>query len=228
MMEKWSEKPLDFSEVLEVTFSIIKRHFLKLFMITILLTGPINLFHWLVLLSLPAQDFESILERVVTAVMEGDWNNLDITPITLLIGSEFLLSMTFLLLARASMILAVDNIRRGEPFNVWSIVKQAFSRYWALLVGTSVYYLLMLILLSGTGLAVGSYFWTTGEEIDLLMALVFALIALGYLCGVIYLLTRWSFYFAMIIFENVSPGLKKSWQLTRGLFGAPSVFISFL
>jgi hypothetical protein len=221
-MEKWFEKPLDFGDILTVTFRIFKQHFLKLFLVMILFTAPIYLLEWVVLFILPIPDAklwaEGVLEKLIAAATKGEWFNFEVILVTLLVITVLLVSTISLLLARAGIILATDRIRRGESINIRTVIKQVFSRFWALLGGTAIYFLVVLTLLSGVMLINVSYFWFIGEDIGPIHIVLIVPLAGCYFLGVIYLLIRWSFHFAAIVFEKVSPGLSKSWQLTRGFF----------
>jgi hypothetical protein len=217
-MEKWNEKPLSFSEILHVTFQIFKQHFFKIFILMLIITGFMYLVQWSILLSLrfyypePTESpwVESALEfeELFTTGIIAEWRNLGLV----FLGLQVFLGITFLLSAQALVALAVDNIRRTKTVQISAIFKHVSSRFWALLGGASLYILLSLTLISGIGLIVGPYFWFERETSPFLPAL-------AYLCGVIYFLIRWSFYFAIIMFEKVSLGYRESWNLTRGLNG---------
>ena len=218
------EKPLRFSEILDLTFSIFKNHFGKMLLITLLFIGPVYLFQLLAL-------FFEIPDAVQIVI-----------PI--------LLSFFSMPIATASLIIAVDRIRKNTPIELASIFRQAFQRYFALIGGTVVYTLVFIGLFIVIGLIAGIYFFSVtgmdvieslmqgdpsmlagleGLEVHFIVIAVFFLISGFFLT---YLSARLSFYFPAVVFEKVSPGLRKSWKLTKGnfwrLIGLLSVFTVLL
>ena len=224
------EKPLSFGEILDMTFRIIKENFSRLFLIMLIFMGPLELlqsvaktFGGVSLLRAPnsGEGITSLLDSFKQAGMQST-----------MFDTIYLLLLIFISapLAYASLIVATDQIRKKEPVNILASIKRAFSRYWALLGGSIVYGLIMIALIIGitviiiaylaitggtgafSGLEVGNF---TGLGIHLVVIII---LSISTFCGFIYLMTRWSFYFAAIVFEKVSPGLRKSWKLTRGHF----------
>lgn len=229
-MEHRFEKPLSFGEILDVTFSIIKENFSRLFLIVLIFMGPLELLQVVAqtlggisLLRAPnsGEGISSLLDTIQQA---GSQNTI--------FDTIYLLLMIFISapMAYASLIVATDQIRKKEPVNISLAIKRALSRYWALLGGGIVYTLIMIALIIGitvliiayiaisggtgafSGLAVGNF---TGLGIHLIVIII---LSISTFCAFIYLITRWSFFFAAIVFEKVSPGLRKSWRLTRGNF----------
>ncbi len=238
-------KSLSFSEVLDVTFHIVKENFSKLLLILLIFIGPMYLLQGVIhilggvaLLSDPNRTLglTSILGSFTPSGTQGASTGLGTTPLQsiLLFISTLLLVFISTPISYASLIIATEQIRKKEKVNFKTIIKQALSRYWALLGGTLVYGLIISALYIGMifiivfylamsvgfevfkGLAAGSPVGSTaGLGIHILVVVVLALITF---LGFIYLTTRWSFFFAAIVFEKVSPGLSKSWKLTRGYF----------
>lgn len=223
------EKPLSFGEILDLTFRIIKENFSVLFLIMLIFEGPLRLLRGIAkslegvsLLRAPSsgEGFASLLESISQA---GTSTNYDLVYFLLLI----LISAP---IAYASLIIATEKIRKEEPVRILSIIKQSLSRYWAILGGMLVNGLIMFALLflfaliiigylaiSGgltgfSGLAAGT---PAGLGIHFTVVVILSIIAF---LAFIYLMTRWSFFFAAIACEKVSPGLRKSWRLTRGNF----------
>jgi hypothetical protein len=224
------EKPLSFGEILDVTFRTIKENFSRLFLIMLIFMGPVKLLQGVAktlggvsLLRAPnsGQGMTSLLNSLQQTGTQGA--KFDIIYLLLLV---FISAP----MAYASLIVATDQIRKQEPVNILSSIKRAFSRYWALLGGTIVTGLIYFALFIGiiviiiayiaiaggarafSGLAMGT---SAGLGIHLVVIII---LSISTFCAFIYFLTRWSFFFAAIVFEKVSPGLGKSWRLTRGNF----------
>lgn len=224
------EKPLSFGEILDVTFRTIKENFSRLFLIMLIFMGPVKLLQGVAktlggvsLLRAPnsGQGMTSFLHSLQQTGTQGA--KFDIIYLLLLV---FISAP----MAYASLIVATDQIRKQEPVNILSSIKRAFSRYWALLGGSIVTGLIYFALFIGitviiiayiaiaggarafSGLAMGT---SAGLGIHLVVIII---LSISTFCAFIYFLTRWSFFFAAIVFEKVSPGLGKSWRLTRGNF----------
>jgi hypothetical protein len=224
------EKPLSFGEILDVTFRTIKENFSRLFLIMLIFMGPLELLisvdkslGGVSLLRAPNSG-EGLVSFLNSFTQTGTQSAI--------LDTVYFLLLIFISapMAYASLIVATDQIRKNEPVNILSAIKRAFSRYWALLGGSMVLWLIMFALIismtllitaylaisggakSFTGLAAGT---SAGFGIHLVVIIVLSISAF---CGFIYLMIRWSFFYAAIVFEKVSPGLGKSWELTRGHF----------
>ena len=223
------EKPLSFGEILDVTFRVIKENFSVLFLIMLIFEGPLDLLRGIAkamggaaLLRAPntGQGFDSLLESLRQT---ESGTGLDAVYFILLL----LISAP---IAYASLIIATDQIRKKEPLKILSIIKRSFSRYWAILGGMFIYGLIMfallfvfvLIVIALTVISGGSQALTglaiAGPQTGLGIIIAIIVLSIIALCAFVYLMTRWSFFFAAIVFEKVSPGLRKSWKLTRGNF----------
>ncbi len=238
-MQNWHETPLTFSEILDVTFRILKEHFSKLFLIMLIFMAPYYVLQGIALISggislLPEPNrsagIASLLGSFTQAGTQGANYSYGTAYLVLFSASLLLLTLISLPMSYASLIIMIEQIRNKEKVNISSIIRRAFSRFWALLGGSIVYGLIIFALYIGMvliivaylafsvglgafrGLAVGT---TAGLGSHIL---VLVMLTLASIFGFAYLMTRWSFFFAAIVFEKVSPGLGKSWRLTRGNF----------
>lgn len=232
---EWIEKPLTIGNIIGLTFQVSKKYFGKLLPFLLLLIGPAYI---VILLSLLAGGTPLLVDPD-TRLFAGQITESSNLPagfggfqMALYFVGLFILVFISVPIAYASIILAVDRIRKNESFTTGEIIRKAFSRYGALLGGSIVYFLIYLGIYFGLGiiimLSVGFSFGFDiflGQGIsDLAMqglgGKIAILILLGIvsLCAFIYLLFRWSFFFPAIVFEKVSPGIGKSWRLTRHNF----------
>ncbi|MBO8171544.1 MAG: hypothetical protein H0Z33_06630 [Bacillaceae bacterium] len=223
-MEKL-QSPLGFGEILDVTFRTLKDHFAKLFMIMVVLVGPIILLQNIILL-LEGNPLlgESILNEgsflnPLTYMETEPTYYLDWLPMSFYILTVIILIGVAYIMAAASVILAVHHLREGRAFDLKDLIRQAGSRYWALLGGSIVYVLAV----GGIFMLVAMIYILIGSAVSLLDNSIFKSVTIWLtvilgLIGVFYHMTRWSFYFASVLFEKVSPGISKSWNLTRNQF----------
>jgi len=234
-MQDWQETPLSFGEILDVTFRILRQNFAKLFLLMLILVGPVYLLQVIGLISggmsfLPGSTAQVGLTSLLEGFTQSQGPSLGIPYFVLVLISSLLLIFISLPVSYTSLILAVDQIREEGIVILPTIIRQAFSRYWPLLGGTAVYGLLGfalyigIILIITVYLAVGIGFGSlSGLQSGIppglgLHILVIILLSIAGICGLIYLMTRWGFYFAATVFEPVSPGIGKSWSLTRNYF----------
>jgi hypothetical protein len=229
VMEKWVEKPRSFGEILDLTFLVLKKQFAKIFLIMLILTGPILLVQAMAMYSggmplLPGHagaDISSLDQFLLSLESSGiDQALVSVGGIELaiLIITLVLLIIILLPVALAAIMIVTEKVKNGESVEIKPIIKQSFSRFGALLGGSIVYLLIAfgLILVPSLGF---SFLFAFGEpNVGPLLIIVSVVVGLAYLFGVVYLLTRWGFYFPAIVFEKVSPGIGKSWRLTKGQF----------
>jgi len=232
----WVEKPLSFGEILDVTFKIVKKNFGKLLLILLVLIGPLYILQLIAMIS-----GGSAIVQDPSAGLRF-WENTDgiegiadpfagygTIQMALYIISSILLGLLAAPVAYGALIIAVDQIRRADRVEVGDSIRKAFSRYGALLGGIIVTSLIFLAIFAvitiifvvyvlvaiGPGVMSGGDFFPPVSGTP-----IFVMILLGLVSFVVfvYLLTRWSFFFPAIVFEKVSPGLGKSWRLTRNNF----------
>lgn len=256
-MEKWLQKPMGFGEILDATFRILKIHFKKLFQISMILVGPLYLLMILAtfLADVPlihtssVEDISSFWIRSAffnyDEVLMG-YASMDSVPYGILIFTNIVMVLIAVPMVYASIAIFINDLREGTTIQIGKIIKRAFKRYWALLGGLLVYYLIMaglfivgffLISFLAGALGAGMYFSSVDSVIRnvMVMLITMGILLIPTLLGVGYFLIRWSFFFAAIVFEKVSPGLGKSWNLTRksfwrvfGLFLVVSIITSIL
>lgn len=234
-MESKLERPLGFGEVLDVTFRIVKEHFGRLFLIMLILIGPLYLLQGLAMLLGGTPFFSTIAaeggpwtDSFLTAMEQTEFeqmiSRMDIGALMLYVLALFV--MVFVLpVAWASVILSVDRVRKGEDVRIGAMIQQATNRYFPLLGGSLVYFLIFagflfvfsivaMVLTTGAIFAGVENSW--GSVVAMLILI--PILGLASFFVFVYFMIRWSFYFAGIVFERISPGLTKSWHLTRYRF----------
>lgn len=143
--------------------------------------------------------------------------------------TSMILYLFSLPIAEAAVLLYVGRVRAGETPKPMKMVKQAFSHFWPLLGGSILYgliafvaYIISVLILAAMGF--GFFAIATGLFGDisilplLLLIGVGAVLLLGVLVATLFFLTRLGFYFPLILFKKVLPGMAESWQLTKNHF----------
>lgn len=226
-MEKWVEKPRDFGEILDLTFLVIRKQFAKIFLIMLILAGPILLVQAMAMYSggmpvLPGakgesfSSLDSFLLSLESSGIDQALVNVGGIELAILIITLVLLIIVLLPVALAAIIILTGKVKNGETIEIGPIIKEAFSRFGALLGGTVVYFLILIGLILVPSVSIPFLFLI--PDVGPLLGIGGVVVGLAFLFGVVYLLTRWGFYFAAIVFEKVSPGIGKSWRLTKGQF----------
>ncbi|MDQ0231143.1 hypothetical protein [Metabacillus malikii] len=214
-------KPKGFGEILDFTFQLARKRFTDFFLILLLLVGPIYLIEALILLIGGTSFFRESLS-------EGYWfeqfltqlentGTIESGSIGLTIGYFIVMLIGFLFypVAQAAIIIMIDQMRKNEEVTVGTAIKRAFTRFWPLLGSNLLFGLILvgivfipIILLS---LVSGVLFFIVPIVGILLMIPLFLGLGVGYL----FLMTKWSFYFGSVTLKEGTPGLGRSWRLTR-------------
>jgi hypothetical protein len=226
-MEKWVEKPRSFGEILDLTFLVIRKQFAKIFLIMLILGGPILLVQAMAMYSggmpvLPGSTENSFssLDNFLLAFESSGINQAIATiggiELAILIITLALLTIVLLPVALAAIIILTAKVKNGEIIEIGPIIKEAFSRFGALLGGTIIYFLMAIGLILVPSISIPLLFLI--PDVGPLLGIGGVVVGLVFLFVVVYLLTRCSFYFTAIVFEKVSPGIGKSWKLTKGQF----------
>ncbi len=239
-MEEWQKKPLDFGEILDLTFRLIKGRFSRLFMLMLILMGPVYLLDIIGSLVGGTALFREPLKNSAVANLNSGSKQLDqilgriqgMENTPLLSGDHLvtglivagLVGLATLILgpvAHAAVLLLVDDVRNKRSNPTAFTIKSAFSRYWALLGSSIIYFLIVMAsfaILSGIVTGIGFLLlrplsFPTGIGITLIVILSISAILFA-----VFLAIRLSFYFAAVVFEKVAPGVSKSWRLTKTNF----------
>lgn len=231
------EKPLSFGRILDMTFRMVKNYFGKLYLFPVALHGPCYVLILLAfatagipLITDPDTQFFSLFESRLAGSPEIPTDYFSASHYIIYGLGMFLLTFIAIPVSTAAVIIATGQIRQNQTPDFGPVLKQAFSRYWALLGGSIVYGLICFAIIVGViiiltltlGLSLGLEFLADGGlgGADVSGGKMLSLVLLGIagFAGVAYVLVRWSFFFPAIVFEKVSPGIGKSWRLTRRSF----------
>ncbi|WP_226670252.1 hypothetical protein [Metabacillus litoralis] len=223
-MNSFFNKPKGFGEILDHTFRLSKQRFSDFFLILLILVGPIYVIQAIVQLLTGTSFFRETgtgsnwFEQVLSSFEEGAY---EYTETAGNLGADIgliavsLLSLIFLPVAQAAIILAINHIRKEEEYTVSSVIKGAFSRFWPL-IGSSILFFLIVFFMVVIPLVITFMAGFASGVIDPIVGILLGIILfLGFAVGIAYLLTRWSFYFGSVTLKEGSPGFTRSWRLTR-------------
>jgi hypothetical protein len=219
-LEAKFKKPKSFGEILDLTFNISKNRFKEFFMILLILNGPVYLIEAIVQLFSGTSFFREIgtgnswVEKIA-AGFEGSANNASISEDIGIIVVSFIGFFLFPV-SKAAILFAIDHIRKNEEFTPGSVIKRGFARFWPMLGSDIVFGLIAfgIVLVPIIIVALTGVF---GSMISPFLGIPLAiLLFLGFAVGVGYLLTRWSFYFGLVVLDKDAPGISRSWTLTKG------------
>lgn len=230
-MDEKFNRPKGFGQILDHTFSLSKKHFKDFFLILLIFFGPIYLLQALIQLASGVSFFREVgagetwFEQVIMSFDDTEAVNL---------GADLGVALTGLILiflapvATAAVMFAIDHLRKGEEYTVGSVIKQAFSRYWPML-GSTILFCLIGFSLLVVPMIIVTIAGVIGAMVLPVVGVILAiLLFVGFSVGAFLLLTRWSFYFGSVVFREETPGLSRSWKLTKGrtwvLFGLFIIF----
>ncbi|CAH2713707.1 hypothetical protein BACCIP111895_00861 [Neobacillus rhizosphaerae] len=220
-MDTKFNKPKGFGEILDHTFSLSKNRFKDFFLILLIFMGPVFLLEAILQLFSGTSFFREVgkgntwIEQNLSSFLDTgtfDSSDFGVDIGTIIVG---LVSVVLALIAKAAILFAIDHLRKNEAYTVGSVIKQAFSRFWPmigsnLLFGFITFWIIIFPIVMVTLTAVFGYMVN-----PILGVLGAILLFLGFAVGIGLLLTRWSFYFGSVVLDKESPGLGRSWRLSR-------------
>lgn len=217
-MNEELNRPKGFGEILDTAFTLCKHHFSGFFLIALVLIGPVYLVQSLILLLTGTSFFRETASG--NNWFEQTINSFEATANTTL-GEDLanigvgLLSLIFIPVAQAAILLAVSRLKQSEAFKIGGVIRQAFSKFWLILGGSLIFgiiFFAMIFVPTIVILIIGVISIVADPFAGLVMMI---LLMLGVGLTAAYFLTRWSFYLGTAVFENNIPGLMRSWHLTR-------------
>ncbi|CEG26353.1 hypothetical protein [Bacillus sp. B-jedd] len=220
MDDKFS-RPKSVGEILDHTFTLSKNHFKKFMTVLLAIMGPVYLIDALFQVGAGKPLFRDNSG-------EGDWfeqmmaslEGREVDPSLMTgelvgIGVTALLSLFLFPIAQAAILFAVNHVRKNEEYTVGSVFKLALSRYWAM-IGSSILFFLMaiaFITIPTIGIVTGGMIGALYNNATGIILTVIG--SLGLFLVAALLLTRFSFYFGSVVLDRKSPGLGRSWKLTK-------------
>ncbi|NGQ93841.1 ABC transporter ATP-binding protein [Brevibacillus sp. SYP-B805] len=239
-MMAWPQKPMSVGQILDRTFSVYRKHFGKLFLLTLILFAPLYLIQEVALNDAGNMPFWPTFDTDVPfseRFLESYSESGEEPSVGLLILFFVVALLTGLVstpISMAAVVFMVQSVMRGETVELGKALKQSFRRYWPLLGSCLVYGLIVFLMCIGFFMvlmlvifgvaAIGS---GGDESIQQFFAnplsallggvsvLLFFLVLLVPFC---YFLLRWGFFLPAVAVEKVAPGIDKSWKLTKGNF----------
>ncbi|MEH7131129.1 hypothetical protein V7103_23335 [Neobacillus drentensis] len=221
-MDKKFTTPKDFGEILDHTFQLTKNRFKDLFMILLIFMGPVYLFQAILQLLSGTSFFREVgsggawFEQILSSFEETgtfDSSSLGADIGLIVVG---LISAILAPVAEAAILFTINHVRKNEDYTVGSVIKQAFSRFWPM-IGSSILFFLITIGIIIIPLAiVGVIGSVVATMVNTVLGILLGVVLfLGFAVGIGLLLTRWSFYFGSVVLDKDSPGLGRSWRLSR-------------
>jgi membrane-anchored glycerophosphoryl diester phosphodiesterase (GDPDase) len=221
-VDKKFTTPKGFGEILDHTFQLTKNRFKDLFMILLIFMGPVYLLQAILQLLSGTSFFREVgsggawFEQILSSFEETgtfDSSSLGADIGLIVVG---LISAILAPVAEAAILFTINHVRKNEDYTVGSVIKQAFSRFWPM-IGSSILFFLItigiiIIPIAIVGVIGGVVATMVNTVLGILLGVV---LFLGFAVGIGLLLTRWSFYFGSVVLDKDSPGLGRSWRLSR-------------
>jgi hypothetical protein len=245
-MQQMQVKPMGVGRILDRSFQLYRKHFVKLTLIVLLLFGPYYLIQNLILVNQSTlgtsmlideyragSSFEDILDSMAAL---GETNpfgsNIQAVLYVLILLPVFFLGL--MPMGVASIVYLVKASLQGEAIpTVGQLLKSSLKRFWPMAGNTAlmgmiisglymafVIFLIigMLIFIFGLGITEG--FNGGGMSPGLIVVSVILGIALlvGSIIGLLYFLFRWGYYLPLVVLKEETIGFGRSWKLTRRSF----------
>ncbi|PAV28454.1 hypothetical protein CIL05_16070 [Virgibacillus profundi] len=204
-----------FSEILDHTFQLCKRHFSTFFLIFLIILGPVFLLEALFLMASGTSFFRQMgsgsnwFEQILSGYDESLSNSA---------GSDYLIGFVMLALTPigyAAVLFAIIKIRNDEKFTAGTVIKKGFSRFWPLF-GSSIIIaaiLIGIIIVVALFITIPGVIMGMGDPLSGIILGIVLFLVIGLAISLLF--TRWSFYLGTIVFEEGFPGFAESWRLTK-------------
>lgn len=212
--------PKSLGESLDLTFTLSKKYFSSFLVILLVLIGPIYALQAIIQLLFGVNFFRELGEgsNWMDQIMSSF--EAEMEPTTALPVDNWLLVLgvaSFILypVAQSAIILAINYIKKKETFTVKGVIKEAFALFWNIIGGSILYFLIVIgfIFVPSILLVFIIIFSMTFDTVFSIVLSV--LVGLGFLVAAVYFLTRWSFYLGSVVLDHLTPGLGRSWTLTK-------------
>ncbi|TVX99817.1 hypothetical protein [Cohnella terricola] len=230
-MQQEVMKPMGVGRMLDLSFQLYRKHFVKLMLIMLICYGPFYLVNVLI----QGQYVQSLLD--VNDIMNYSVSDAeplispDIVVLVLLLGVLVVFVLTPVVVA--SIVFLVHQALQGEEApSALRLLRMSFKRYWGLL-GSSIVFGLIL---AGLVIALFIAFFVMGVISKLVSGVIggilFFLLAVGAVFGFYYFAIRFMYFLPVVAHKEDSIGIGRSWGLTRksfwrlfGLFFLQMLFI---
>jgi hypothetical protein len=237
-------KPMGIGRMLDYSFQLYRRHFVKLFLIMLIFLGPIYLLQQLLIPDLMSQD-SIFIGNIVNDIRSGAvdsttfQNDMAYGPGEILRIFGFVLiilvyAITIVPVSQAAIVFFVQDVHAGrEPRSIGQILRQSFKRFWPL-VGSSLLFgfiltgivitatiLMVLVIVSiGFGAAfVGSMNGAGSQIAAVIIGVIVGIVAVfGSVFIAAFFGIKFMYYLPITAMNEESIGLGRSWKITRKSF----------
>ncbi|MUV37518.1 hypothetical protein JNUCC1_01324 [Lentibacillus sp. JNUCC-1] len=214
-----AQSPKSFGQILDYTFRLSKRYFKDFFLIVLIFTGPVYLIQALIELASGTSlvtglsEGGSYLDRLVSSVDETANTSLFQDVLLMLTG---LVSIILGPLAAVGIMHGVHHASRGERVDAGDLLRRPLAKLWPI-IGSSLLVGVIFFAIVFVPLMIIIFMGVFGAFIEPISAILFSvLMGLGLMLGVALLAARWGFYLGPVAFENNTPGIGRSWHLSKG------------
>lgn len=211
-------RPKRFGEILDTAFQVVKRYFSPLFLMMLIVVGPLYLLKN-ILLALSGTNFLSEAEsgdswytQFISAFdTEAETTaQEDMSDILVGVPDFILTSVVFV-----AVLCAIYQLKRNQEFTVGTMLKQAFSKFGRIL-GSSLLFFFIIVGMTVAAIIFVSIFALVGGGSDTSAIILIIILLLAAFLLMAYFLTRWSLFLGVAVMEGNAPGFGRSWHLTRG------------
>jgi len=210
-------KPMGVGRMLDISFQMYRKHFVKLMLIMLICYGPF----YLVNAMIQGQTVQTLFD--VNKIM-----NYSISAAEPLISSDnagwyLLLGMLVVLVLTPVVITAivflVHRALQGEEVpSALRLLGMSFKRYWGLLGGSIVFGLMLIGLFVALVIAFMIIGAISAVVHGVAGGIFFFLLAVGAVFGFYYFVIRFMYFLPVVAYKEESVGIGRSWGLTRKSF----------
>ncbi|XID91571.1 hypothetical protein ACF3MZ_24150 [Paenibacillaceae bacterium WGS1546] len=209
-------KPMGVGRMLDLSFQLYRKHFVKLMLIVLICFGPF----YLVRAMVQGQSEQSLWD--VDEIM--NYSISDAEPLISQDNAVLFLLLAVLIVfiltpvAAAAIVFLVHPALKGEEApSALQLLRMSFKRYWGLL-GSSILFGLILIGLIIIFVIAFTILGVISAVIPGIGGILFFLLAVGAVFGFYYFVIRFMYFLPVVAYREESVGIGRSWELTRKSF----------
>lgn len=241
-MQQTQLRPMSIGKILDRSFQLYRKHFVKLTLMMLLLFGPFYFIQNVLLFNQTTSTTNSIIDEIKHSYSFGDVLNSggDFSSTSpagiwqMVIFIVILLPIYVLGLApvasAATLFLVKAAVLGEETPTLGSLLKRAFRRFWPMTGSTFVmslilggiylvFAIVMMILgaifVFGSGISGAIGGASLGFSTGVFWVIFIILLIVGFLGGWAYFFIRWSYFLPFVAMKEDSLGIGRSWNLTK-------------
>lgn len=213
------------AKILDLSFQIYRKHFVKLYLLMLILIAPINLVLDFLINDYSRMSFlpslatnlsmDSFMENLANQETDGAFEPLKL----FLLLAAMMLFWLGTVVAQSSIVFMVQSVSQSNTLQLKEMLKSSLKRLGSLVGSTFVFTVILFVvavIVLFVGFGMGFSIITNGDVVGVIVITILMLVLIPIALSFFFI--RWGYYIPFVALEGESIGLGKSWHLTKGNF----------